>query len=80
MNRGLEKEIRPLLPIDSVQGLFSAISFTHRACCGPVLPTSCDELAVTWKSAMAPDSIPRAFEQVAEREEREQQELIAIQL
>ena len=31
----------------------------YLACCGPTLPTSWAELAVIWKSAIAPDSIPK---------------------
>lgn len=31
---------------------------TYLACCGPTFPTSWAELAVIWKSAIAPDSIP----------------------
>lgn len=47
--------------------VFLEIGQTHLACCGPVLPMSCAELAVTWKSAMAPDSMPKGLVQVAGR-------------
>lgn len=33
-------------------------TIAYLACCGPTFPTSWAELAVIWKSAIAPDSIP----------------------
>lgn len=37
----------------------------YLACCGPTFPGSCALLAVIWKSAIDPDSIPNALVQVA---------------
>lgn len=34
--------------------------YIYLACCGPTFPGSCALLAVIWKSAIAPDSIPNA--------------------
>lgn len=34
---------------------------SYLACCGPVFPVSCAELAEICESAIAPDSIPKAF-------------------
>lgn len=33
---------------------------SYLACCGPTFPGSCALLAVIWKSAIAPDSMPSA--------------------
>lgn len=43
----------------------------YLACCGPTFPGSCALLAVIWKSAIAPDSMPSALVQVAANNERE---------
>lgn len=37
------------------------IFWPYLACCGPTFPISCAELAVIWKSAIAPDSIPNVL-------------------
>lgn len=38
----------------------------HLACCGPTFPISWALLAVIWKSAISPDSIPKGFLQLPE--------------
>ena len=45
---------------------FIFTTLTYLACCGPTLPISCAVLAVIWKSAMAPDSIPKGCLHCAE--------------
>lgn len=50
----------------------------YLACCGPTFPGSCALLAVIWKSAIAPDSIPNAALQVAVNEKRKKKIQIKI--
>lgn len=53
----------PLLPYDWT---YWKLNNTYLPCCGPTLPMSCALLAVIWKSAIAPDSIPNGLLQFPE--------------